>query len=161
MEFSVGNGIAGIRIDAESSRGVSARDRVAHLPRDGDRSNPGHRVRKITEPFSEPQRRCVAIERVCSGALRARPTPFDAETDRHHELMFGVLEDAVFKGRLQVLKSTCSDPGKSSGWAEAAKGGSKGYREGLGNPFGEFRRYIPLPKRRIIAGFKTGHSGKA
>jgi len=49
-----------------------------------------------------------------ANALRARPTPFDTEAHRHHELMFGILEDAVFERGLQVLKSACSHRGRSA-----------------------------------------------
>src|ERR1035437_4682519 len=107
MEFSVDRWIAGIRINSKCSGRISARDRVT-LAGDCDWSNPGQRVGKIAESFAEKYCRCVSIEWVCSDAPPARPPPFDAETDRHHEFMLRVLEDTVFKGRIEVLKSVCS-----------------------------------------------------
>src|SRR6266581_7192372 len=125
MEFSVGGQIAAIRIDAEGSGRISARNCVTDLAGDRDRPNPGQRVGKIAEPFAEPQRRCVRIERVGSDALRARAAPLDAKTDRHHELMLWVLEEPIFERRLQVLETGRSQRIRSAGWAETAIGRTK------------------------------------
>src|SRR5216683_3880130 len=144
MEFSIGRQIAAIRIDSKCSGRVSAGYRVTDLAGDRDRSNPGQRVRKIAEAFAEKHGWRVGIERVGPDALRARPAPFDAKADRHHELMFRILEHTVFEGRLQVLKAACSHPGRSSRRAEAAEGRSKRHRERLGNPLGEFGGNIAL-----------------
>ena len=69
---------------------MPARNGIADLAGDGDRPDPGQCVRKIAEPFAEINRRRVGVERLRANALRARSAPFDAEADRHHELMFGV-----------------------------------------------------------------------
>src|SRR5258707_11128723 len=114
MEFSIGRYIAAIRIDSKSSGRIPARNCVTDLAGDRDRSNPGQRVGKIAEPFAEPQRRCVWIERVGSDALRARAAPLDAETDRHHELMLGVLEKPIFERGVEILKPGCSHPVRSA-----------------------------------------------
>src|SRR5258707_1960561 len=160
MEFSIGRYIAAIRIDSKSSGRIPARNCVTDLAGDRDRSNPGQRVGKIAEPFAEPQRRCVGIERVCSDALNARAAPLDAETDRHHELMLRVLEKPIFKCGLEVLKSGCSQGIWSSGRPEAAVGRSKRHRYGLGDPLGKCRGYISLPEGGIVAGAEIGHGRK-
>ena len=114
MKFCIGRQITAVWIDAESCSGTPCGDGVADLPGDGDGSNPRQCVGKIPEPFSEPNRRRLCVKRVGANALRARPTPFDTEAHRHHELMFGILKDAVFERGLQVLKSACSHRGRST-----------------------------------------------
>jgi hypothetical protein len=63
--------IAGIRIDAEGCGEVSLRDRIADLPGDRDRPDPGQRIGKIAKPFAEIDGRRVGIERICADARRA------------------------------------------------------------------------------------------
>ena len=72
--------------------------------------------------------------------------------------MFWIPEDAVFKGRVKVLKPACSYPGWSSGRAEAAKGGSKRYCECLGNSLGELAGNIALSEGWIITRIEVGDS---
>src|SRR6266481_875570 len=160
MEFGVSGQIAAIGVDAESRRGASGRDRVTDLPRDSDGPKRGQRVRKVAQPFSEPQRRCVGVEWVGSNAFRARAAPLDAETDRHNELPLGVLDDPIFERRFQVLKSGCSQCIWPAGRAEAAIGRSKRNRERLGDPLGKFRGYIALPEGGIVAGLEIGYGRK-
>src|SRR5258708_1678088 len=122
MEFGVSRQIATIRIDCKSRGRIPAGERITNLPSDRARSIPGLRVRKLAEPFAEPHRRCVGIEWVGSAALRAGPAPFDAETDRHHELMLGVLEEPIFECGVEILEAGCSHGIWSSRRSEAAVG---------------------------------------
>ena len=45
------------------------------------------------------------IEPLRADALGTGAAPLDAHTDRHHELMLRILVDAVFEGRIEILKS--------------------------------------------------------
>jgi len=137
IEFSVRSWIAGIWINSKSSGRAPARDRITNLSSNGDRPNPGQCIRKIAEAFADIQGRGVDIERLRTNALRARPTPFDAETDRHDELMGRVLEQAIFEGRLQILKSVRAESGRPAGGAEMAVRHAERDCECFGDPLGK------------------------
>src|SRR5260370_13612066 len=111
MKLGVGRRIAGIRIDSKSGGRISARNRITDLAGDRDRSNPGQRVGKITEPFAEINCRRVVIELLRADAFVTGATPFDADTNRHHKLMYWILENTIFERGVKVLKSVCAHPG--------------------------------------------------
>src|ERR1700730_7414851 len=94
------------------------------------------------------------IERLRTDAFGAGAAPFDADADRHHELMHGVPEYAVLERGVQVLKSV----GSRCRWIHRAEEGvsrAERYREIFGDPFGELSGYIALPHRRNVAGLEA------
>src|SRR6202158_3640576 len=109
------------------------------------------------EPFAEIDVRRVMIEWLAAATFATGPTPLDAQTDRHHELMFWVLDDAVFKGRTKVLKAVRSHPRRTAGRLQAGEGRTKRHRERLGDAIGTLRRNIALSDRWIVAGVEIGN----
>src|SRR5262245_611196 len=154
MKFRIGGYIAAVGIDARGGGRSSAGDGVADLAGDGDRPDPGQRIRKIAKAFAEIDIRDVGVERLRADIRSARATPLDAEADGHHELMFGVLEDPIFEGGVEVLESIGSRYSWID-WAQEGVGRAERDREILGDPLGKFRGNIALPRRRFVAGMET------
>src|SRR5450631_3597971 len=160
MKFSIDGRVAAVGVDARDGGRAPARDRVTDLAGDRDGPYPGQRVGKIAEAFAEIDRRRVRIEGVSADASRARPAPFDAETDRHYELVGRILDDPIFERGLKILKTVRSHPRRSARRAEMAISRTNRYCEGLSDPLGEFTGKIALSERWIVAGLEAGDSRK-
>ena len=150
MKLGIGGDIATIRVDAEGRGRVTPGNGISDLPRDCDRPNPGQGIGKISEAFAEVDRRRVGVELIGAHAVRTCTAPFDAEADRHHELMFDILEQPVFERGLEVLE-TVGSRARRIDRAEKGVGRAERDRKILGDALGKLTGDIALANRRVVA----------
>src|SRR5579862_164066 len=129
------------------------RNGVADLA--GHRECPRPADGQVAEAFAEIKRRRVYGEPLGADVLRAAAAPFDVEADRCDELMLGILVDAVFERRFQVLEAAGATHHRPAWRIEMRPGRRDRNGEILGDAFGVFAGDVEFLDRRIVAGLES------
>jgi hypothetical protein len=151
IEVGIYHLIAGVRIDTERRDRALAGGRITDLAGDCDGPDPGQRIGEIAKSFAEIERRRVDVEGFRRDIGSAGATAFDAEPDRHHEFMRGVLENAIFERGLKILKAVGSGCRRIDRGEEGI-GRAERDREILGDSLGKLtgkdRAAVPAGRRQ-------------